>query len=88
LRSGVLLEVDAEHLIAIGDQRSVMDDAFPLHALANARFAHKTDNAALQDAGTNARKNMIACAALKHDAFNPVAMQKLRQEQAQMARRR
>jgi hypothetical protein len=58
-----------------------MDDAFTLHTLANARFAHKIDNAALKDAGTNARKNMIACTALKHDAFNAAAMQKLRQEQ-------
>ena len=81
-RVGVVLEVDAEKVIAIGNQRAVMDKAFFLHPFAYTGLVHHLDHAGFQNACTDAAQHIILGLAFEDDRVDALSVQKLAQKQA------
>jgi hypothetical protein len=57
-----------------------MDQAFPLHSLADAHFYQKVDGALLEDSGSHPLLTVLASSSLDHDRMNALSVQQMRQD--------
>ena len=56
---GQLFNIDAKHLVAVGNQRAVMDEALFGHTIANAGLLHQSPQPAFQDARANTAEHVV-----------------------------
>lgn len=59
-----------------------MDEAFLVHPLGHACFAHHVDETRFQNAGPDAAKHIFARLALQNDGLDALQMKKLPEQQA------
>ncbi len=70
-------EVDLELLIAVCDDRAIVDKALLVHPLAHARLSHQVDKPGFKDTGADAPQDIVLGFSLQNDRIDPFAMQQL-----------
>ena len=70
LAAGEFLEVDAMTAAAEAQLNSIVDKAFPLHALANTHFSKQVNRSLFQHAGANTLFHVLSAAIFNHDRLN------------------
>ena len=65
----------------MGDQETVVDFAFAVHALATLGFAHQLGKTMFEHAGTDAAEHVGAALAFQHDGVNAFEVQQLREHE-------
>jgi hypothetical protein len=75
------LQVDAKGASGEAQGKPVVDQPLAQQPLADVRLYQQFDRALLQDAGANARGDILAAAPLEHHAVDAVLMQQLREQE-------
>jgi hypothetical protein len=71
------IEIDAMPLPSETNLNAVMNQAFPLHSLANAHFHQKVDSALLQDAGSYSLLAVLPTTSFDHNRMNSLSVQEV-----------
>ena len=79
--AGELVQIDAMATPAESDLDAVVHEPFGVDPLAETYRAQKVDDALFENAGTNARDHVLLRAVLEHDRLDPLAVEKMREEQ-------
>jgi len=76
-----LAKIDTMSPSAEAQLNSVMDQAFPLHPLADASFNQQIDGALLEQAGADSLFDVLPAARLEYDGLDALKVEQMREHQ-------